>query len=512
VVEKLLLAVGKTELMESLPAAALVALGDEPAPIAVARLALAVDGYGVLERHKRALERRGLQPPGQWAGTSTAREWVRRLSFPVEYAGFRGIRPEPDVEIPGPPVLGDLHDYQRNVADQVRRMLDPGSERRRGLVALPTGAGKTRIAVQALAEHLAANYEDVLVVWVAESQELCEQAVQTWSLVWRAVGSPGRPLGVSRLWGSNSVTEQTGPQVVVATVSKLQQIVGRDGWEREYGWLKRPVVIVIDEAHRSIAPEYTRLISAVGEARNVAEMTTPLLGLTATPYRGFSTEETRRLSERYHGNLLDDGVFPDNDVYGFLQQRGVLARVRQVVLAGSSIEFTGAELDQVAQGLLPVTFGKRLGLDEHRNAAIVESVQQLAPNASALLFASSVENARVLAALLTYNGVESRAIASDTSSAARRRYIDDFREGRLRVLTNYGVFTEGFDVPSVDAVYVTRPTFSPNLYQQMIGRGLRGRMNGGKDEVLVVNVEDNITNYGEQYAFRHFEHLWNKTA
>ena len=86
--------------------------------------------------------------------------------------------------------------------------------------------------------------------------------------------------------------------------------------------------------------------------------------------------------------------------------------------------------------------------------------------------------------------------------------IDDFRAGRVRVLTNYNVFTEGFDVPQVDAVFITRPTFSPNVYQQMIGRGLRGPLNGGKEEVLVVNVADNIANYGEDLAFYHFAHLW----
>jgi superfamily II DNA or RNA helicase len=55
---------------------------------------------------------------------------------------------------------------------------------------------------------------------------------------------------------------------------------------------------------------------------------------------------------------------------------------------------------------------------------------------------------------------------------------------------------------------VARPTFSPVLYQQMIGRGLRGPLNGGKERCLIVNVEDNITQFGEELAFRQFEHLW----
>ena len=76
------------------------------------------------------------------------------------------------------------------------------------------------------------------------------------------------------------------------------------------------------------------------------------------------------------------------------------------------------------------------------------------------------------------------------------------------MLSNYAVLTEGFDAPAVRAVYVARPTYSPNLYQQMIGRGLRGPLNGGKDECLIVNVRDNLAQFGESLAFTQFEYLW----
>ena len=81
----------------------------------------------------------------------------------------------------------------------------------------------------------------------------------------------------------------------------------------------------------------------------------------------------------------------------------------------------------------------------------------------------------------------------------------------MRALTNYGVLTTGFDAPAVRALYITRPVFSKVLYQQMIGRGLRGPLNGGKERCLIVNVEDNFAQYGEQLAFRHFEPLWKVT-
>jgi superfamily II DNA or RNA helicase len=113
-----------------------------------------------------------------------------------------------------------------------------------------------------------------------------------------------------------------------------------------------------------------------------------------------------------------------------------------------------------------------------------------------------------MAALLTLDGITAKPITGLTEPGPRRHYIEQFREGELRVLTNYGVLTQGFDAPAVRAIFVARPTYSPNLYQQMIGRGLRGPANGGKPECLIVNVEDNVRQFGQQLAFRDFEHLW----
>ncbi|MEQ4209657.1 DEAD/DEAH box helicase family protein [Actinopolymorpha sp. B9G3] len=515
VLDKLLLAVGVEELRSAVPTAALEGLKHATAfeleDREIAKLALAVEGYGILQSHVGSLTRNGLDPPSIWAGKRTAREWVRVLGFPIEFAGFSGMRREAEMEIEGPPILGKLHEYQRCIADRVRGLLDPAGEVRRGLLSLPTGAGKTRVAVQALVEHMSEAESDVRILWLAETDELCEQATQTWSQVWRARGKPGTPMTLSRLWASNEPNERDGHQVVVASLAKLDWIINRNNWKDSYGWLVDPTIIVVDEAHRSIGPQYTRTLSAVGGTRRVADMTTPIIGLTATPFRGFNAAETEQLARRYHKNLLDDGVFPGDDVYRYLQQYGVLARIRHRELRGADVELTDDEILHATQmRRLPDSVENRLGQDDKRNNEIVRSVLEMGEGETALLFATSVENAKVLAALLTYNGVEARAVAGITDAHARRRYVEDFKAKRVRVLTNYNVFTEGFDVPEVDAVFITRPTFSPNVYQQMIGRGLRGPLNGGKDEVLIVNVADNLTNFGEEFAFRHFEHLWGR--
>lgn len=72
------------------------------------------------------------------------------------------------------------------------------------------------------------------------------------------------------------------------------------------------------------------------------------------------------------------------------------------------------------------------------------------------------------------------------------------------------MLTQGFDAPAVRAVVVARPTFSPNTYIQMIGRGLRGELNGGKESCRILNVADNIENFGRGLAYTRMEHLWRR--
>jgi superfamily II DNA or RNA helicase len=125
-----------------------------------------------------------------------------------------------------------------------------------------------------------------------------------------------------------------------------------------------------------------------------------------------------------------------------------------------------------------------------------------------LVFAVSVDHSASLAAMLNERGIPAASVSAKTSAGARRLYIERFKSGDLRVLTNYNVLTTGFDAPKVRALIIGRPTFSPVLYQQMIGRGLRGPLNQGTEECLIVNVEDNFEAFGDELAFKQFEYLW----
>jgi superfamily II DNA or RNA helicase len=110
--------------------------------------------------------------------------------------------------------------------------------------------------------------------------------------------------------------------------------------------------------------------------------------------------------------------------------------------------------------------------------------------------------------LLRVRGVSSASVSGNTPTNERRRAIEGFRKGEIHVLANCNVLTQGFDAPGVRALYIARPTFSPNAYIQMVGRGLRGPANGGKAECLIVNVADTFDEFGETLAFREFDYLW----
>lgn len=514
--ERLLAAVGVDALRPIVPAQALAALENRPQetrPQEIAALARAVYGVGILKQLRPALEDARLDPPREWSGRRTTRQWVTALGFPAEWAGFpSSSRPAIEV-IEGPAILGELHDYQVQVTRNIAAMLrGVGSDR--GMVSLPTGAGKTRVTVEALVNEINAGTLDVErpLVWIAQTDELCEQAAETWTYVWRAIGRSA-PMRLGRLWGANEVPEEPGTfQLVIATIDKLDVVAKRSSGE--YEWLKDPSIVVIDEAHSSIAPTYTQVLEWMGrgtrgrDARNPK----PLIGLTATPFRGTSSEETERLVKRYDSNRLDRGAFRNaDDPYGELQAMGVLAQVRHQVIDGTDVELTPGDLAEIEKmRRLPSSVSTRLGADLVRTQRIVDAIAALPEDWTILTFAPSVENARVIAALLSHRGIPSVSISADTEPAARRHYVQEFKEGRIRVITNYNVLTQGFDAPKVQAVFVARPTFSPNVYQQMIGRGLRGPKNGGSEEVLIINVRDNFQKYGEMLAFNEFEYLWTR--
>ncbi|UNS97217.1 DEAD/DEAH box helicase [Streptomyces tubbatahanensis] len=511
VVEKLLLLLGADTLRERLPETLLdaerSATGDDVSDRRAAELALHVHEEGILQVHARDLQQRYPDAPGSFHGSAPAVRFVSELGFPGSFAGFRTPTLESRIDVDGPRDFPRLHAYQEKLAEQIFAMLDR-LQPQRAMLSLPTGAGKTRIVAEAVIRWIKQAGElSGPILWVGQTEELCEQAVQSWKFVWEKVGAAG-PLTISRLWSTREVGPvDDRPHLVVAMDAKLDMETCLA--DPSYDWLRRAALVIVDEAHAATAPRYTRLLKLLGLTAHQTER--HLLGLTATPFRGRSEEETKRLVERFGAKRLDEGAFAEEDPYTELRKLGVLARVEHQVMHGGSITLSREEIEHVDKmRVLSRAAELRLAQDHERSARIVEQIAEMPRDWPVLAFATSVDHAKTLAAQLKDLGITAASIDGGTSPQDRQSRVEGFRSGRIRVLTNFGVLTQGFDAPATRAVVVARPVYSPNVYQQMIGRGLRGVLNGGKETCLILDVRDNIENYDHNLAFTEFEHLWSR--
>ncbi|MBF0292504.1 MAG: hypothetical protein HQK86_10160, partial [Nitrospinae bacterium] len=129
-----------------------------------------------------------------------------------------------------------------------------------------------------------------------------------------------------------------------------------------------------------------------------------------------------------------------------------------------------------------------------RRLAILEKMLPLAraANNSILYFGPSVKDAEQMAFLLRQENIASAVVSGDTRDSTRRQMVAEFKEGKIRVLCNCEVLTTGFDAPRVTHVVMARPTVSLVLYEQIIGRGLRGSKFGGTDTCKIINCKDNF--------------------
>jgi superfamily II DNA or RNA helicase len=369
------------------------------------------------------------------------------------------------------------------------------------VLSLPTGSGKTRVAVETsidCALHIGSS-----ILWIAQTDELCEQAVQSFRQVWANRGQPWTELRIVRLWGGNPNpgTTQAGPPTVV--VASIQTVASRISTTLP-DWIRDSSLVVIDEAHHAIAPSYTRLLAWLAGRQSDQRGTPPppLLGLSATPFRGHNEEESHRLARRFDGRLYPA---PDEQraLFEKLQTGGILSKILTEPLNyDQPFILTDDEKKQIEVfDEFPNAAAQRMAGDEHRNDAIVRAIVDYAEDGQVLLFANSVSHASYLAALLQLRGVQSAAVHGGTETSARQYFIRQFQNGAIKVLCNYGVLVTGFDAPKTDVIVISRPVFSPVRYMQMVGRGLRGEKNGGTATCRVVTVLDNILEYRDRLAY-----------
>jgi superfamily II DNA or RNA helicase len=523
---KLLKLVGREGLASDLPEGLLDIIERRNGPQgdqAVADLYLKTRGFEALRRLREPMRAKGLPVPTKWQdGSDEAGRFVADLGFPTAYAGLKSPKaPAADVVL-GRISLPPLHPFQEDLLGQIREVAlirDRDDNHRRGLLYLPTGAGKTRVATEAIVKMIrkveSNGGEPELgtpILWIAQSEILCEQAIQAWTEAWRAFGDE-RSLEITRYWGDYEVDESLQElQVVVATDDKLARMIDRGGLARR--WLQDAKLVVIDEAHTAGSPTYTRILRWLGIQNFAAGARTerPLLGLTATPYRGTNVEVNKQFVARFGDRRLEARQLEDDPI-GKLREMQVLSRVEHevldsdVVINDSPTEGrTGAVAwDDVSRDILA-----RLGDNLDRTQQLVAHILNQDEDWPILVFTPSVVSAHVAAALIRSLGRQADAVDGDMRGQQRRRKIEAFKNGETKVLVNCDLLTQGFDAPKVRALYIARPTFSPNRYVQMVGRGLRGPKNGGTTECLVVNVKDTFTQFDKNLAYTEFDYLWTK--
>jgi DNA repair protein RadD len=387
-----------------------------------------------------------------------------------------------------------LFRHQKRVKDKFVNFLKVGKKRM--IINMPTGAGKTRTAVEGLVDYWRSFAEkESYVVWLAHSEELCEQAVETIKNTWEMRGE--KNLRLFRLWGDHNpelVPNEGG--FIVTSFQKIYSMMksNNDRVFREILDIrKKSFAVVVDEAHKSTASTYQDAINYITNLEK-----TFLIGLTATPGRGWQDDENKKLAEYYENRLItitDDDDNELEDPVKFLQEKGYLAYVKtEEVKTDIVLELTEQEKNYLNNQFdLSDKFLYKLGENQNRNLCILaQIIKYYREGKSIIVFACSLDHASFLNEMCSQKQIKSASIDKNTTMTSRRKYIDLYKSGEIKVLFNFGVLTHGFDAPNTDIVIIARPTQSPILYSQMIGRGLRGPKVGGNAECILVDIKDNI--------------------
>lgn len=443
------------------------------------------------------------------------KDFVQALGFPPIFAGVKqrsSFETITDVQ-PITPVP-KLADYQEYLKDKMLEVLQKDGDKTRCVVTLPTGGGKTRVAVEAFIDWMIPRFADgKYLIWIAQSEELCEQAIKCVEQMWsnrEFISS----LRIYRYFGSRDIPEDDLiGGVVVSSIQKLHnRIKASDPVLDKI--LENTGAMIIDEAHRAVSAMYDGLLKKAKKLCGPDLF--PICGLTATPGRtGLNgTIEINKLVDRFEAYLIkpDLGKEYHSDPLRYFRENKFLAKANHITYrSGIEYRLTDRELSQInpdPNELLPPGFLKRLATHKQRNIQIIERLLKLPPNSPTIVYACTVEHAHFLSVILTEKGRPAGVISSDTPLTIRRGLIKDFKEGKIEFLCNFGVLATGFDAPTTKCVAICRPTTSEILYEQIIGRGLRGPRFGGTEECTIIDFADNISNLGKSLAYARFSEFW----
>jgi superfamily II DNA or RNA helicase len=401
-----------------------------------------------------------------------------------------------------------LFAHQEKAANNIKTLLASHDS---VLLHMPTGAGKTRTAINFLTDFLRnvpTSPQDSVVVWLADTEELCQQAADEFKKAWSVLGS--RQVAMHLLFGSRGGSlDEIANGVLIASPQMLNSRYALDQ-QGKLSLSRRVSLVIFDEAHRVIAPTYSHIVDnfqTLGRAK--------LVGLSATPGRSTLDEnENRKFAEYFGGHKVSLEIEGFTSPVKYLQSEGYLAEVNYV-----SIPHKGEDLDRKLSKLefldesseINPKILQMLGDDGKRNILILNHViREIDVGSKIILFACSVPHAESLFALLTYKGIRAGLVSSRTKKETRRKTIQDYKNQDLDVLVNFGVLTTGFDAPHTNVAVIARPTNSLSLYSQMVGRATRGPRAGGNKSCKIYTVIDEELNSFRDLslAFKHWDGSW----
>lgn len=374
------------------------------------------------------------------------------------------------------------------------------------LVVLPTGGGKTYTASTWLLKNAIDKKKKIL--WIAHRQMLLDQAAESFQRFAYAEAMPHISEFTYRIVSGSSNHDRSidiSPRDNILILSK--DSIGRNLSVLD-NWLKgeNEVYCVIDEAHHATAKTYRKIIKYV-------EMRVPnmkLLGLTATPFRT-AKEEQGLLSKIFKDGVDESGNVVKGDL-GITYQIGLKELINARILSTPIFECKYTEEDYGADlgldalehiqrlDILPEELATEIASSAARNKLIVDTyVNKVKEYGQTIVFAVNINHAIALNKLFSKAGVKSDYIVSDIRDAItgviisredNEKKLQQYRDGKLQVLINVNILTEGVDLPQTKTVFLARPTVSKILMTQMVGRALRGTAAGGTAKAYIVSFVD----------------------
>lgn len=334
-----------------------------------------------------------------------------------------------------------MRPYQQAAREAIHAEWNDG--RRRTLLVLPTGTGKT-IVFAAVTEDQVRSGSRVLVL--AHRGELLEQAAD------KIKRSTGLASAVEK---AEQTCLDSWCRVVVGSVQSLQRPARLEQFPADYFG-----TIIIDEAHHAITDGYQRVLEHFPEAN--------VLGVTATPDRG----DMRNLGEVFD-SLAYEYKLTQAIREGYLCP--ILAQTIPLQLDISQVALSGGDF---AVG------GLGTALDPYLEQ-IASEMQTACAGRKTVVFLPLIKTSQKFRDILNSKGF--RAAEVNGQSEDRAEILSDFSNGKYNVLCNSMLLTEGWDCPSVDCIVVLRPTKVRSLYSQMVGRGTRLSPETGKKDLLLLD-------------------------